>query len=555
MGAFDFALFLNYLISGYLLEGAALAILLAVVSMLIGTAGGLLIALARISKIKVLSAIAVAYIWLFRGTPLLLQLLFFFAFLPQLGWKISSLGTAILAFSLNVAAYQSEIIRAGLEAVDRSQILAAKSLGMPYLRMMRRIVIPQAIKIIIPPTGNFFFNLLLSTSLASVIALSELLLRAQQIASVTFRIPEVYAAAAVYYLVITSIFMMTQSYIEARLGERKAQFRGQENLFKRITRALLNTAPPGPLGSSLDFTVKPAPVQTASRPKRSTSEASAPVIESSIISVAGESDRRDDFVRIEDVEKSYHGHRRSRVKAVPVLNDVSFQVATGEVVAILGPSGAGKSTLLRCINRLEDFDHGTILIDGVSNGYRMDRGRRHSAPERELAKMRSSIGMVFQDFALFPHITAMENVTEGPVALRKKTLQEAKDRALELLAAVGMLEHAHKYPHELSGGQQQRVAIARALAMDPKLMLFDEPTSALDVEMVGEVLAVMRSLAEDGMTMIVVTHEVGFAKNVADTVVFMADGGVVEHTSSRAFFENPQSERGRKFLSSFVNND
>ena len=225
----------------------------------------------------------------------------------------------------------------------------------------------------------------------------------------------------------------------------------------------------------------------------------------------------------------------------------------GEVVAILGPSGAGKSTMLRCINRLEDFEEGFIEVAGGSNGYSNVAGKRLSAPERDLSDLRRKIGMVFQDFNLFPHLTALQNVMEGPVSVLRLPRKEARERASTLLSRVDLTRHEHKYPHELSGGQQQRVAIARALAMAPQLMLFDEPTSALDVEMVGEVLAAMRQLAIDGMTMIVVTHEVGFAREVADRVVMMDEGAVVEEAPPEAFFANPSSERTKRFLAAVLN--
>jgi glutamate transport system ATP-binding protein len=222
-----------------------------------------------------------------------------------------------------------------------------------------------------------------------------------------------------------------------------------------------------------------------------------------------------------------------------VLQDINLSVARGEVVVVLGPSGSGKSTLCRAINRLETIEGGTITIDG------------QQLPEegRALAGLRADVGMVFQSFNLFAHKTVLENVTLGPVKVRKKSAAEARQRGMELLKRVGVDSQAEKYPAQLSGGQQQRVAIARALAMEPKLMLFDEPTSALDPELVGEVLEVMKALAHDGMTMVVVTHEMGFAREVADTVVFMDDGVVVESGVPRAMLTAPQHERTRSFLS------
>lgn len=220
------------------------------------------------------------------------------------------------------------------------------------------------------------------------------------------------------------------------------------------------------------------------------------------------------------------------------LKDIDLEVAHDEVVVVLGPSGSGKSTLCRTINRLETIEEGTIEIDGTV------------LPEEgsQLAKLRADVGMVFQQFNLFPHLTILDNVTLGPIKVRKMKKSAAEERAMQLLDRVGIGNQASKYPAQLSGGQQQRVAIARALAMNPKIMLFDEPTSALDPEMVNEVLDVMASLVKEGMTMVVVTHEMGFARRAADRILFMADGEIVEDTDPSSFFDNPQTDRAKDFL-------
>ncbi|GAA4218639.1 amino acid ABC transporter ATP-binding protein [Actinocatenispora rupis] len=225
-----------------------------------------------------------------------------------------------------------------------------------------------------------------------------------------------------------------------------------------------------------------------------------------------------------------------------VLQDINLSVRTGEVVVVIGPSGSGKSTLCRTINRLEPIDSGTITVSG------------EVLPEegKGLARLRSEVGMVFQSFNLFAHKTILENVMLGPIKVRKEKSAVVRERAMALLTRVGVANQADKYPAQLSGGQQQRVAIARALAMQPKVMLFDEPTSALDPEMINEVLDVMTSLAGDGMTMIVVTHEMGFARRAANRVVFMADGQIVEQNTPEEFFTNPQSERAQDFLSKIL---
>ena len=238
-----------------------------------------------------------------------------------------------------------------------------------------------------------------------------------------------------------------------------------------------------------------------------------------------------------------------RFGQLEVLKGIDLEVNRGEVMCILGPSGSGKSTFLRCINHLEPINAGRLSVDGELVGYRESGGRLFELHEREIGRKRSEIGMVFQHFNLFPHMTALENVTLAPMLVKGAGREEARQRGRELLARVGLADKLDTYPVALSGGQKQRVAIARALAMAPKLMLFDEPTSALDPELVGDVLDVMRGLARDGMTMIVVTHEIGFAREVGDTAVFMDAGVVVEAGPPKEVLSNPRQERTKAFLS------
>ncbi|HEV3054425.1 MAG TPA: amino acid ABC transporter ATP-binding protein [Solirubrobacteraceae bacterium] len=238
-----------------------------------------------------------------------------------------------------------------------------------------------------------------------------------------------------------------------------------------------------------------------------------------------------------------------RFGRLEVLKGITLEVQPGEVMCLLGPSGSGKSTFLRCINHLEKINSGRLSVDGELVGYRESGDKLYELHERDVARKRAQIGMVFQNFNLFPHMTAMENVTLAPIRVGKVGREEAERRARELLEQVGLGDKLDTYPVALSGGQQQRVAIARALAMQPKLMLFDEPTSALDPELVGDVLDVMRQLARDGMTMIVVTHEMGFAREVADSVVFMDEGVVVESGKPADVLGNPREARTKSFLS------
>jgi polar amino acid transport system ATP-binding protein len=247
------------------------------------------------------------------------------------------------------------------------------------------------------------------------------------------------------------------------------------------------------------------------------------------------------MVKAEAVHKSYG--------RLEVLRGIDLEVYPKEVMCMIGPSGSGKSTFLRCINHLEKIDAGRLSVDGELVGYRQRGDKLHELPDREICQKRSEIGMVFQRFNLFPHMTALENIAEAPIRVKKESRATAVARARGLLDRVGLADKVDDYPNQLSGGQQQRVAIARALAMQPKLMLFDEPTSALDPELVGDVLDVMRGLAKDGMTMVVVTHEMGFAREVGDSLVFMDDGVIVETGKPRDVLANPHHERTRAFLS------
>jgi polar amino acid transport system ATP-binding protein len=250
------------------------------------------------------------------------------------------------------------------------------------------------------------------------------------------------------------------------------------------------------------------------------------------------------LVRVRGLKKSFGAHR--------VLDGVDLDVRDGEVTVLLGPSGSGKSTLLRCVNHLERPDAGFVEIGGEIVGYRRQGGRLHELHAKAVARQRSQVGMVFQQFNLFPHLTVLENLVEAPVSVRGLAKPEAVNQALELLARVGLAGREGSYPRQLSGGQQQRVAIARALAMEPRLLLFDEPTSALDPELVGEVLGVLRDLAHSGITMIVVTHEIGFAREVADTAVFLDGGRIVESGAPSAVLDDPQNDRARAFLSAVL---
>ncbi|WP_020186555.1 amino acid ABC transporter permease/ATP-binding protein [Methylopila sp. 73B] len=522
--------FFSYAASEFLWSGAWTAVKITALAMTIGLILGLGLALMRLSNFFAVRALAWFYIWIVRGTPQLLQLVFIYDALPYIGLKFDSFTTAVIGFSLNQAAFSAEIIRGGILSVNKSQSTAATALGMGPVLTLRRIVLPQSMRAILPGVGNDTISMLKLTSIASIIFVNELTFKAQQIVGQNFKFFTVFAAAGLIYLILTSAISIAQGWAEARFDlERERRPRGET--LRRMLGFRLNEKPSETAPSA-------APAVSA------TAEAEAPsddVFRSLATSAGGTAQRGEPFVVCRNVQKSYGG----RV----VLNGIDVTVARGEVVVLLGPSGSGKSTFLRAINHLEPVDWGEITVDGAHVGYERGPGGG-MRPTGRLAKARADarIGMVFQHFNLFSHLSALENVIEAPIRVFGMKPEAARDLGLRLLAEVGLARHADHLPHRLSGGQQQRVAIARALAISPKLMLFDEPTSALDPELVGEVLQVMRKLADAGMTMIVVTHEIRFAREVADRVVFMDEGVVVEQGPPSDVIDNPSHERTKRFL-------
>jgi polar amino acid transport system permease protein len=518
---------LSYSTSSFLLEGALTAVEITALALLGGVVLGLVLALMRLSKIAPLRGAARFYIWFMRGTPVILQLVFLFDALPVVGVKLDSFTTAVLGFVLNEAAFCAEIIRGGIISVDRKQSLAAASFGMSPFLTLRRIILPQAMRVILPGMGNQAISLVKGTSVASVVFVNELTFRSQQIVGQNFKFFTVFAAAGILYLLMTSaisyfVAQMEQHYsLDTDKGTRRNGLAVLLRGGKRADPARMQTLPGSP-----------------------TSAAASAGITSWMHNLSkkshGEGDKDAPFVVFSNVQKSY-GSRE-------ILRGIDLKVGRGEVVVLMGPSGSGKSTLLRLVNHLERMDWGDIKVDGNYVGYEKVNGGMR--PTGKLAKARADarIGMVFQHFNLFEHLSALENIVEAPVHVYGEQREVAHKLALDLLEVVGLRSHADSLPHRLSGGQQQRVAIARALAISPSLMLFDEPTSALDPERVGEVLAVIRRLAETGMTMIIVTHEVGFAREVADRVVFMDEGMVVESGPPAEVLDRPKHERTRKFL-------
>ncbi len=539
-------LFWHYLTISYLWEGLLAAIEVAVLAMVLALFLGLGLAVMRESRHRLVRLPASIYVWIMRGTPLLLQLIYIYDVLPVFGITLTTFQAAVFGFALNEAAFSGEIIRGGIRSVNRTQIVAAQSLGMSAPLTLRRVVLPQALRAIVPALGNNAISLLKSTSLASVIALNEVLLRAQTITAQNFEFIPVLSAAGVVYLAATTVMTGGQLLLERRFSlDRDANnpgpvermlgggIRQLGGLLRRPAPAAKATAPASVAERNGGDHLLPSAVTDDTPPEG--------VAEMVVIRGAAERHQRDaDFVVCRAVSKSY-GNRE-------ILRSVDLDVKAGEVVVIMGPSGSGKSTLLRLINHLEPMDGGEILVDGAHVGYHLVNGVLK--PSGNLAKARAAarIGMVFQHFNLFDHLPVIDNVTIAPTRVYGEKAALVNRRATGLLTDVGLQQHIHHLPHRLSGGQQQRVAIARALAITPKLMLFDEPTSALDPELVGEVLSVIRRLADAGMTMIVVTHEVRFARDVADKVVFMDQGVVVEQGPPEQVLDNPQHARTRRFL-------
>ncbi len=536
--------FLTYFTSPFLWAGAWLAIKITVLAMAAGLVMGLGLALMRLSGVFVLSATAWVYIWIMRGTPQLLQLVFIFDALPFLGIRLDSFTTAVIGFSLNQAAFSAEIIRGGILSVNRNQQVAADSLGLPPFLTLRRIILPQAMRAILPGTFNDTIGMLKLTSIASVIFVNELTFRSQQIVGQNFKFFEVFAAAGAIYLIMTSAISILQAFLERLFDhERETLPRGEGALRRMFGFDLPIPGLGGPRAGAVPAAAPvgasvPAAAAPAGRP--AVTKPDLDWLKSLIDETEGQVAHGEPFVVARNVHKAYGGRE--------VLRGIDLTVRRGEVVTILGPSGSGKSTFLRMINHLEAMDWGEITLAGRHVGYR--RKGDLMKPERNLwaARAEARIGMVFQHFNLFNHMTALENVMEAPIKVYGMDRAAAEERALKLLALVGLSHHVDHRPHRLSGGQQQRVAIARALAVSPRLMLFDEPTSALDPELVGEVLGVMRRLADAGMTMIIVTHEIRFAREVADRVVFMDEGQVVEEGPPAQVIDAPEAERTRRFL-------
>jgi len=521
------------------LAGLARTLLLTLLGTVLGFLLGTGLALARVSGSPLLASLSWAYVWLFRSIPLIVLLLILnnlgylystvwlgipFTEITFASWSTTQLITpffaAVLGLTLHAGAFSSEIVRSGILSVDQGQHEAAAALGLPRRRQFSRIVLPQAMRTILPNGFNEIILLAKGTSQVYILALPELFYTIQIIYRRNLEVIPLLMVATVWYLVILSVLSFVQHHIE-----------------RYYSRGALRNPPPSLIGLALARFGRSRDAAAARRTEAALAQAaaSAPVAPSlaSLRRSGGE-------IRISNVSKSFG--------PLKVLDDVSLALSPGSVSAIIGQSGSGKSTLLRSINHLERVDEGFIAIDGELIGYRQDGDTLYELKEREILKRRVDVGMVFQSFNLFPHLTAIENVTEAPLSVRGVAREQALAEARELLARVGLADKADAYPRQLSGGQQQRVAIARALALKPKVLLFDEPTSALDPELVNEVLDVIKELARSGTTLVIVTHEIGFAREVADEVVFMEAGRILEVGPPARVLAEPDHPRTREFL-------
>ncbi|MFM0736295.1 amino acid ABC transporter permease/ATP-binding protein [Paraburkholderia xenovorans] len=534
------SVFAEWFLSEPVLSGLGRTLILTALGAVLGFSLGIPIALARVSRSPLLAGIAWAFVWLFRSIPLIVLLLILnnLGYLYETVWLgipftnisflsmpttelISPFFAAVLGLTLNHAAFSAEVIRGGILSVDQGQLEAAGALGLPRSRQARRIVLPQAMRAILPTAFNDLIALAKGSSMVYVLAMPELFYTVQIIYRRNLEVIPLLMVATVWYLIILTVLSAIQVYVERHYS--RGATRNQAAL---------------PFGGLLNSLVKHLGVE----PKKSNTESStSPVATKQTIENPWTDQRAGGAISIQRISKSYG--------SLKVLDNVSLTMPPGSVTVILGQSGSGKSTLLRTINHLERVDEGLIDIDGEFIGYRREGHTLYELKEKDILRRRIEVGMVFQNFNLFPHLTVLENLVEAPLAHGTATRAEAGNIARSLLARVGLAGKAHAWPRQLSGGQQQRVAIARALALKPKVLLFDEPTSALDPELVNEVLDVIKELARSGTTMVIVTHEIGFAREVADTIVFMDQGRIVESGPPAKVLNAPEHSRTREFLS------
>lgn len=481
--AFDWHYTFGLLVDSNFWFATLLVIELSVLSWLIAATIGFILAQAKLSDKTVISLAASGYIWFFRSLPLLV-LLIFVSCLPQIFPSTrtilsSAFITGLISLVLSEAAYMAEIHRGGLISVPPGQTEAAKSLGIKFFGLQRLIIVPQALKISMPTLANEFVTIVKLTSLVSVVSLAEILVVGQRLYTQNFLVLETMAAVAFYYIAIVTVFSVALRWIEKRSDVR---FKSQK------------------IGTIDDETVRKRIGQNLKFPDLSQQNNAVLALDARKLS------------------KSYGTHK--------VLSDINLEVKNGEVISIIGPSGSGKTTLIRLLNGLEKANQGEIFLHGKKFIHAEQKPSGHSKFWQDRS-MIVDIGMVFQSFNLFHHRTVLDNVLLAALYHKRGTRAQLTPYAYAYLDKVGMAHHALKYPHQLSGGQQQRVAIARTMMMQPKIILFDEPTSALDPEMVGEVLEVIKKLAQAGTTLVIVTHEMRFAFDISDRIIFMENGSII----------------------------
>lgn len=493
---FNWHYFTDQLLNPNFVKASWTVVKLSIVAWISAVIFGLLLALGNRSKQPVLHKATAFYIWLFRSLPLLVLLIYIYS-LPRF-WEASSVvlsnpfWAGLIALVLSESAYIAEIHRGALQAIPDGQIEAGKALGLRFWAIQTKIVFPQALRIALPPLTNQLVTIIKLTSLVSVISLTEILLVGQQLYTRNFLVIETLTVVAIYYVAIVTVATWLLKRFESYL-----------DVTKRMVSQQLQTAGPIP-DTGLEVT-----------------------------STKLDSGQSEYVLELEQLTKSYG--------QTQVLKNINLNVSWGDVISIIGPSGSGKTTLIRSINGLSNLDAGTIKLEGSPF---IEGGKIHDGQFYERIV---HLGMVFQSYNLFPHKTVLENLLLAP-EYHGMDVEQSKQQALALLDKVGMLEHAYKYPHQLSGGQQQRVAIARALVMKPSIMLFDEPTSALDPELVSEVLLVIAQLAAEGMTMLIVTHEMSFAFKVSNRIIFMEQGEIT-HDEAPEVLRKSDDKRLQQFLS------
>lgn len=510
----------------YLLGGIKITVFITFLGLVGGAAFGIVLAGLQHSRIRFLALVAKLYVGIFRGTPLILQMVFAYDALPYIGIRLPGLFAAGLALAANEAPFISELIRSALSSVGKGQVMAAETLGLTKLQRSFYIVWPQAFRAALPGLGNETISTLKNSALAMVIAVPELTLRSTQLASSTFDFFSVFFAAGVWYLVLTGVVSLAQETFERILNHESYNPIMNIKYFKNFFKSNTNKAK-----------IKELPDQVANLVEMK-------IIESRVDYVDVRDKIPNDYIEIHNLYKSYSGN--------PAIENINLTLPTGTTTVLLGSSGAGKSTLLRCLGLIELPDAGIMRIG--TRSFSFDKDKRSFFDGNKLTEERKAGGitMVFQNFNLFEHLTATENVMLALTSTYNIPKEYAKAISIETLHSVGLKSHENKLPKHLSGGQQQRVAIARALVIRPKVLLMDEPTSALDPESVNSVIDLVNVLkCNKELSIVITTHQLKLASCLGDNVVFMKNGGIVESGKSDDVLQNPSNPQTIRFIEAF----